>query len=110
MHTVLRITLVGAMLALSADARAQSRSSPPVSQLTTSDSRELINNKDYHFIGKVDMYLGDTKIYADDVRFFGDENRAVLTGNVVFVQAMSRIAADRAEFNTETRLGTFYNA
>ena len=110
MHTVLRIVLVGAMLALAADARAQSRSSPPVSQQTSSDSRELINNKDYHFIGKVDMDLGDTKIYADDVRFFGDDNRAVLTGNVVFVQATSRIAAERAEFNTETRLGTFYNA
>jgi LPS-assembly protein len=110
MHAVLRIILVGAILVFGTNARAQTRPAPPVSRQTSSESRELINNKDYHFIGKVDMDLGDTKIYADDVRFYGDDNRAVLTGNVVMVQAMSRLAADHAEFNTETHLGTFYNA
>ena len=32
------------------------------------------------------------------------------TGNVVFAQGDNRISAERAEFNTQTRLGTFYNA
>src|SRR4029077_13033209 len=32
------------------------------------------------------------------------------TGNVVFAQGDNRISAEHAEFDTETRLGTFYNA
>ena len=39
-----------------------------------------------------------------------DQDRAVATGNVVFRQGNNQIAADRADFNTKTRLGTFYNA
>ena len=53
---------------------------------------------------------GDTKLYADDVWFYVDENRAVATGNVVFRQGNNQISADRADFDTKTRLGTFYNA
>ena len=41
---------------------------------------------------------------------FTDEDRAIATGNVVLAQGNNRISADRADFNTETRLGTFYNA
>ena len=42
--------------------------------------------------------------------FYADQNRAIATGNVVFRQGSNQISADRAEFNTTTRLGTFYNA
>ena len=65
-----------------------------------------------HYIrkGDVQIDLGDTKIYADEVEFFTDQNRVIATGNVVVSQANSRIAADRAEFDTKTKLGTFYNA
>src|SRR4029077_3900955 len=38
------------------------------------------------------------------------EDRAIATGNVVFTQGTNRITAERADFNTSTRLGTFYNA
>ena len=41
---------------------------------------------------------------------FTDQDRPVASGNVVVSQANSRIAADRAEFNIKTKLGTFYNA
>jgi LPS-assembly protein len=50
------------------------------------------------------------KLYADLVDYFTDENRAVAEGNVVFSQGANSLSADRAEFDTETRLGTFYNA
>ena len=53
---------------------------------------------------------GDTKLYADDVWYYVDQNRAVATGNVVFRQGTNQISADRADFDTKTRLGTFYNA
>ena len=83
-----------------------------VTETTLSTSREASNNqKDWHFIGNVEMdRAGDTKIYADDVRAYTGENRAIATGNVLFTQGANRISAERAEFDTETRLGTFYNA
>lgn len=86
--------------------------SKPVTETTVSDSREGSNNqKDWHFIGHVEMdRAGDTKIYADDVMAYTGENRAIATGNVLIAQGNNRIAAERAEFDTETRLGTFYNA
>ncbi len=85
---------------------------PPVTETTISDSREGANDqKDWHFIGHVEMDQGgDTKIYADDVWMYTGTNKAMATGNVVFAQGNNRISAERAEFDTETRLGTFYNA
>ena len=105
-----QITLPPALRpALTAQPAAPSK---PVTETTVSDSREGSNNqKDWHFIGHVEMdRAGDTKIYADDVMAYTGENRAIATGNVVFAQGNNRISAERAEFDTETRLGTFYNA
>ena len=36
------------------------------------------------------------------------QDRVIARGNVVLMQGNNRIAADRAEFNTKTHLGTFY--
>ena len=36
--------------------------------------------------------------------------RSIATGSVVFTSGSSRIAADRLEYNTVTKTGTFYNA
>ena len=85
---------------------------PSVTETTLSSSREASNNqKDWHFIGNVEMDRGgDSKIYADDVWAYTGENKAIATGNVVFTQGTNRITAEHAEFDTETRLGTFYNA
>src|SRR3954471_856406 len=85
----------------------------PVTETTVSERREGSNNqKDWHFIGHVEMDRagGDTKIYADDVMAYTGENKAIATGNVVLAQGDNRISAERAEFNTDTGLGTFYNA
>jgi LPS-assembly protein len=95
-----------------APAPAAAPATPPVTETTLSTSREASNNqKDWHFIGNVEMDRGgDTKIYADDVWAYTGENRAIATGNVLYAQGNNRISAERAEFDTETRLGTFYNA
>src|SRR3954451_20749194 len=85
----------------------------PVTEPTVSERREGSNNqKDWHFIGHVEMDRAgsDTKIYADDVMAYTSENKAIATGNVVLAQGDNRISAERAEFNTDTGLGTFYNA
>jgi LPS-assembly protein len=97
-------------------ASAYAQAPPPgksVAETTVSDSREGSNNqKDWHFIGHVEMDRpgSDTKVYADDVMSYTEENRALATGNVVLAQGDNRISAEHAEFNTETGLGTFYNA
>jgi LPS-assembly protein len=57
------------------------------------------------------------RIDCDELQFFADyieilrkKDFVSARGNVVFVSGGARIAADRAEFNTRTKTGTFYNA
>ena len=50
------------------------------------------------------------RFYADHVEYFVDTNRMIATGNVLLIESDHQIAADRADFNAKTRLGTFYNA
>jgi len=64
--------------------------------------RQLIEN--------VELKLGDTMLYADEVEVFTDEDRLVARGNVALVQTTNRITADSAEFNYKTKLGTFHVA
>jgi LPS-assembly protein len=58
----------------------------------------------------VEMTQGDMRFYADYVEYYIDTNRMVATGNVLLIETDHQIAADRADFNAKTRLGTFYNA
>jgi len=57
------------------------------------------------------------RILCDDMQFFADyaeifkkEDLVNARGHVVFVSGGNRIWADRMEYNTRTRTGTFYNA
>jgi LPS-assembly protein len=51
----------------------------------------------------------DMHLSADQVEMFNG-HRVVATGNVLFESATNRIAADRLEFDTKTRTGTFFDA
>ncbi len=73
-------------------------------------TQERLSETHWKLRGGVELEQKDTKLYADEVEFFTDQDRAIASGNVVFTQGANRIAADRADFNTQTRLGTFYNA
>ena len=53
---------------------------------------------------------GAWQFYADQVDVFTDESLLVAVGNVVYVAEGARLAADRAEVNTEDLTGVFYNA
>ncbi|MGE3179458.1 MAG: LPS-assembly protein LptD, partial [Vicinamibacterales bacterium] len=77
---------------------------------SVSFSRERVSENHWKLTGAVELEQKDTKLYADEVEIFTDQDRAVARGNVVFTQGGNRIAADRADFNTKTRLGTFFNA
>jgi LPS-assembly protein len=57
------------------------------------------------------------RILCDDMQFFADfaeifkkQDLVTARGHVVFVSGGNRIWADRMEYNTRTRTGTFYNA
>jgi LPS-assembly protein len=52
----------------------------------------------------------DMQFFADYMEIFKKSDTIAARGNVVFVSGTNRIAADRTEFNTKTRTGTFYNA
>lgn len=58
----------------------------------------------------VEMTQGNMKFYADHVEYFVAENRMIATGNVLLIEPDHQIAADKADFNPKTHLGTFYNA
>jgi LPS-assembly protein len=58
----------------------------------------------------VEMTQGDMRFYADNVEYCANTNRMIATGNVLLIETDHQIAADRADFNAQTRLGTFYNA
>ena len=80
----------------------------PESQI--SDAVERIGENHVMRIGHVEFVQGDSTLFADQVEIFEDQNRAIATGNVVLSQGNNRIASERADFNTQTMLGTFYHA
>ena len=51
----------------------------------------------------------ETQLFADKMEIF-DGHQVVATGNVLYVSGGNRIAAERLEFDTKTRTGTFFNA
>jgi LPS-assembly protein len=61
-------------------------------------------------IRDVRIDCNDVQLFADHAELFRDIDRIRATGNVVFVSGTSRIAAERMEFNTRTKTGTFFNA
>jgi LPS-assembly protein len=75
-----------------------------------SERQVRIGDNHFRLTGQVELKRADLELYANEVEIFTDTDRAVATGNVVLVQTGNRIAAERVDFNTKTRLGTFYNA
>jgi len=93
-----------------APAAAQAQNAA-VSGYTVHAERQIrIGENHLQLTGGVELEQEDTHLFADSLEWFMDEDSAVAIGNVVFSQGNNRIAADRAEINTKTHLGTFYSA
>ncbi|HEY7291108.1 MAG TPA: LptA/OstA family protein [Vicinamibacterales bacterium] len=107
-----RLACLVAVVLAANDASAQTGTIQSSSQEQKSDTAIVINQKHYIRQGNVELRdpVQKSVLFADQVEFFEDEDRAIATGNVVLSQGNNRIAAERAEFNTKTWLGTFYNA
>ena len=71
------------------------------------ETQRQIGQNHRQLIRNVELKLGDSMLYADEVEVFTDEDRLVARGNVTLVQTTNRISADSAEFNYKTKLGIF---
>jgi LPS-assembly protein len=111
MTNLFRCTLAAVALLVATPqwAAAQLTDIPGFDQVLAQIQERLAGNR-YLLREAVEMTQGDMKFYADFVEYFGDTNRMVATGNVLLIESDHQIAADRADFNAQTRLGTFYNA
>ena len=58
----------------------------------------------------VQIDCDEFQLFADSVEHFKDEARLLASGHIVFVSGNNRISAERLDFNTRTRTGTFYAA
>ena len=58
----------------------------------------------------VQVDCDETQFFADFAEIYPDSHRIVATGNVKVGTPTSFISAERVEFDTQVRTGTFYNA
>ena len=79
-------------------------------QRTTQWTIDRLGKDHVKLIGQVEIDCGDQSFAADEVELFTDTHTLIATGNVVFTSGTNRIAADRLDYNTETRTGVFHNA
>jgi LPS-assembly protein len=100
-----------ALLTVAGTRTAAAQQGVPGFDNAVAEKQERVGEKHFKLTGQVELKkLPDMELYADEVEIFTDQDRAIATGNVVLVQTGNRIAADRADFNTKTRLGTFFKA
>ncbi len=103
----LSVFAIGCCLLLASPVAAQL---PPGFTLSKQWTIERLGENHWKLIGAVEVEKDDVKFFADEIEIFTDTDDLTGRGNVVYTAGGNRIAADRVEFNTETGLGTFYNA
>lgn len=102
-----------ALAAAALPARAQVGVAPTNCQYKwdiTSDQAIGVNDNHYRLVRNVRIDCNGIQLFADEAEVFPDVDRMRASGNVVFVSGGNRIAADRMEFNTKTKTGTFFVA
>jgi LPS-assembly protein len=97
---------VAAVLLLAAQAGAQ----VPGFSVSKQFKLDRLSETHWRAAGQVEMERDDQRFFADTVDYHSDTGRLEASGNVVFASRDGRIAADRIEFDTRTRTGTFHNA
>jgi hypothetical protein len=81
-------------------------------KLCNAAEQHQIDSNHYRLSGNIECESNkeDLKVSADQADYFKDKKQLVLTGHVVVITKDSRIAADKADIDTENRTGTFYSA
>jgi LPS-assembly protein len=78
--------------------------------------QKVADEHENHFIlegttdAPVQIDCDEMQLFADHMESFQTEGRVIATGNVLYISGGNRINAERMEFNTRTRTGTFFNA
>jgi lipopolysaccharide transport LptD-like protein len=108
MTNFIKSGLLAAFLALLVPAPAAAQI--PGFNATVAKTQESLGQDHYRLTGDVVLSQTAMKFYADVVDYYPQTTRVVATGNVLIQQVDHQIAADRADFNALTSLGTFYNA
>src|SRR5688572_9670843 len=103
------LAVIAELLAMPQFANAQLADIPGFDKVLAQMQRSL-DGDCVQFDEAVEMTQGDMRFYADAVEYCMSTNRMLATGNVLLIETDHQIAADRADFNAKTRLGTFYNA
>jgi LPS-assembly protein len=90
----------------------QDLSSCKVYQMRSSQAERLEDVTRFYGSPDSDVRLDcdEMQFSADYIEIFKKKDFLAARGHVVFVSGGNRISADRAEFNTRTKTGTFYNA
>jgi len=125
MHRVAQILLCGSLLAAIGPSMAGAQPPPVVGgaqlpavkegplpgiDLAEQLNLERLGPNHWRLTGDVVITRDDVRLFADEMDYFADTKMLTATGNVVFHTSLHRVSADRAEFNVQTKLGTFHNA
>jgi LPS-assembly protein len=106
---VLGFTWVGPSVAL-----AQQLAGCPLKWGHLAPRLEQLGEKHWKLSGSAERPVivdcDNTQLVADEIELFTDTNLVFARGHVVYSSGTNRIAADRMEFNTKTKTGTFYEA
>ncbi|AMY12575.1 Organic solvent tolerance protein [Luteitalea pratensis] len=111
MHSFLTLRVLTLLFALSVVPCAAIAQQVPGFKLSRQLKIEIEGSK-FHFLGEVEMTDdgGKQKFFADRVDYDTETRLMVATGNVVYTSPQTRIAAEKLEFDLDTKVGTFYNA
>ncbi len=101
---------VACVAAALAPAQALARQGIPGVDHAWSEKSERVDKDHWKLTGDVEIQRDDVKFFADEVDIFTDVHMLHAKGNVLFTNGTTRIAADTAEFDYETKLGVFYHA
>jgi LPS-assembly protein len=76
------------------------------------DRWQKMGEHHYRYLGAVELELEaeGIRFASDQIDYFDDTGRLLANGHVVFISGDSRISADKADFDTKSRTGTFFNA
>jgi len=101
-----------ALVAAATPARAQGTAPGGCTYKWSVASQESvgINTTHYLLFRDVQVDCNDIQLFADQAEVFSDTDRLRASGNVLFVSSTNRISAERLEFNTRTKTGTFFTA
>jgi LPS-assembly protein len=109
MRRLARILLCGGLLAVATAAAAQTGPLPGMDAARQRSIKRLADNH-WQLTDAVEIERDGVRLFADEIEYFTDTYRVIATGNVVFATESHRIAADSADFNLQTKLGTFVHA